>query len=202
MKKRKNQPGFTLLELLFAIIVLGVMMSIVLTTIIGMLRFYTFANTVRENQQNARNIIDSLAREVRFGTLVMPQSNPGSILCVADTKNKRLTKYALLNNSIVRTQYSYANSQLTEGEECNESSGLTVISENVAVTTPKMFIKSFEVIRTEGAQFATNTDVAAVIVRMSYRTGSVDDSGDCKPGNIYCSPLNLETAINIRGGDE
>ncbi len=204
-RKYKKQAGFTLLELLFAIIVLGVMMSIVLTTIIGMLRFYTFSNTVRDNQQNARNIVDTLSREVRFSTLIMPETNPGNMLCVADVKNKKLTKYELSNNAIVRTQYSYANSQLIDTENCDGTNPglITIGNPNVAITTPKMYIKSFEVIRTAGAPVFTEEDVAGVIVKMSYRTGNVNTvTGDCNTGDIYCSPLNLETAINIRGGDE
>lgn len=54
--------GFTLIELLFATIILGVMLTMTITTFIGVFRFYTWAGTTRVNQQNARQIMDDISR--------------------------------------------------------------------------------------------------------------------------------------------
>lgn len=61
--------GFTLIELLFATIILGVMLTMTITTFIGVFRFYTWAGTTRVNQQNARQIIDDISRLISSRTV-------------------------------------------------------------------------------------------------------------------------------------
>lgn len=205
MKARK--PGFTLLELLFAIIVLGVMLSIVMTIVVGMLRFYTFANKIRENQQNGRNVLDTITREIRFGKLVLPTlADPlnKSVLCVADEKNKTLIRYNIntTDANIVRSQYSYANKDLSDVSSCDGSGGAVTVSSNRPVTGEDMTVTGFTINRTAGAPGTASDKATGLIIRLSYGTGSVNASGQCEPGDIYCSVLTYSTAVNNRGGGQ
>lgn len=200
---RAKKPGFTLIELLFAVVVLGVMLSLVMTTIIGMLRFYTFANYIRENQQNGRNMLDTMTREIRFGSLVLPsESSPNNqtVLCVSDDRNKILIRYERVGSTLLRSQYSYANRELSSVVACDGSGGATVISQNQQVSSRNMTVTNFVVDRTAGAPGTASDKATAARIAFSYGTGSVNASGGCDPGDIYCSVLTLNTAVNIRGG--
>ena len=83
-KHSKNQ-GFTIIELMFAIVILGGMLSLTMVIIVGMLRFYVFAGQVRKNQANGRETLDSITREIRFGKLISPSGSAAtSDVCVFD----------------------------------------------------------------------------------------------------------------------
>jgi prepilin-type N-terminal cleavage/methylation domain-containing protein len=200
MKKIINpKPGFTLLELLFAIVLLGTMLSIMLVAIIGMLRFYVFSNQVRQNQENGRNMLDTMTREIRFGTLLFPKdSNPKSDrVCILDKSNNRLIQYQFSAPNLLRSTYSY--SQTTPPTDCTTAGGATLVTSGKSANLEKMRVVAFESTKTKGADI--DTDVAAVLLKLSYITGQPDptDSTKCKIADIYCSNLILNTAVNIRG---
>ena len=48
---RKHQSGFTFVELIFAITIMGSMLAIAMVVVIGTLRFYVFSNQVRQSNQ-------------------------------------------------------------------------------------------------------------------------------------------------------
>lgn len=205
----KQKPGFSLIELLFAITVLGVMLSIVLNVVVGMLRFYTFSNKIRENQQNGRNVLDSMVRDIRSGRLVLPateQPNNQSRLCIADEKSKKLTVYSIVDPnkpeaSLGRTQYSYLDQELENVRACDGSGGAVVIGNPVArMTSRDMTITGFNVNRIAGAPGTSKERGSAVAITLQYGTGSLKADGSCSAGDIFCATLNLTTAVNMRGG--
>lgn len=201
MKRTKHQPGFTLLELLFAIILMGVMLSIALVAVIGMLRFYVFSNQVRQNQENGRNMLDTMTREIRFGALLFPKdaSPSGNRVCIIDKTNNRLIQYELASPNLVRSTYSY--SPASPPTDCTAPGGATIIPPSRNVNLDKMRAVAFEVTKTQGGDTEANTDAAAVLLKLSYITGQPDpaDMSKCKIADIYCSNLILNTAVNIRG---
>ena len=95
MIRLKKQPGFTFIELLFAIVVMGVMFSLALVVFVGMLRFYVFAGSVRQNQENGRNVLDTITREARFAKLVTPTQagQTTNKLCFFDPNTKKIIGY-------------------------------------------------------------------------------------------------------------
>ncbi len=199
--KQRTQSGFTLLELLFAIILMGTMLSIALVAIIGMLRFYVFSNQVRQNQENGRNMLDTMTREIRFGSLLFPKdNNPKSDrVCIMDKSNNRLIQYQFSAPNLLRSTYSY--SKTTPPTDCTTSGGATLVTPGKVVNLDKMRVVAFESAKTKGADIEVNTDVAAVLLKLSYITGQPDssDPSKCKTADIYCSNLTLNTAVNIRG---
>ena len=197
---RKHQSGFTFVELIFAITIMGSMLAIAMVVVIGTLRFYVFSNQVRQNQENGRNIVDTMTRELRFGELVMPSAtgSPPSRICIVDDTNKQLIDYKLDGTNLVRTTLSYSPGFLSCDEDTT-SAKLTKIITSGPINLDKMKVSNFSVVRTSGAR-GGNGKASAVTIGLSYTTGLPKTDGKCATGNIYCSGLTLNTAINLRGG--
>ena len=199
---RKHQSGFTFVELIFAITIMGSMLAIAMVVVIGTLRFYVFSNQVRQNQENGRNIVDTMTRELRFGELVMPSAtgSPPSRICIVDDTNKQLIDYKLdtVKGDLVRTTLSYSPGFLSCDEDLNPAK-LTKIITSGPINLDKMKVSNFSVVRTSGAR-GGNGKASAVTIGLSYTTGLPEAGGECLTGNIYCSGLTLNTAINLRGG--
>ena len=199
---RKHQSGFTFVELIFAITIMGSMLAIAMVVVIGTLRFYVFSNQVRQNQENGRNIVDTMTRELRFGELVIPSAtgSPSPRICIVDDTNKQLIDYKLdtVKGDLVRTTLSYSPGFLSCDEDLNPAK-LTKIITSGPINLDKMKVSNFSVVRTSGAR-GGNGKASAVTIGLSYTTGLPEAGGKCATGNIYCSGLTLNTAINLRGG--
>lgn len=196
-----NKPAFTLLELLFAIILMGVMLSITLVAIIGMLRFYVFSNQVRQNQENGRNMLDTMARDIRFGQLLYPKDpDPiSSKVCVLDKAKNQLVQYEHSGLVLNKTIFNY--SPAAPPSNCDLGGGVSIKSGPTAMNLDKMKVTTFTITKTKGAPLATATDATtAVVIKLKYLTGQTTGSPPaCKVGDIYCTSLELNTAVNIRG---
>ena len=200
---RKHQSGFTFVELIFAITIMGSMLAIAMVVVIGTLRFYVFSNQVRQNQENGRNIVDTMTRELRFGELVIPSAtgsplSPLQEICIVDDTNKQLIDYKRVGPNLVRTTLSYSPGFLSCDEDLNPAK-LTKIITSGPINLDKMKVSNFSVVRTSGAR-GGNGKASAVTIGLSYTTGLPEAGGECLTGNIYCSGLTLNTAINLRAG--
>ena len=200
---RKHQSGFTFVELIFAITIMGSMLAIAMVVVIGTLRFYVFSNQVRQNQENGRNIVDTMTRELRFGELVIPSAtgsplSPLQEICIVDDTNKQLIDYKRVGPNLVRTTLSYSPGFLSCDEDLNPAK-LTKIITSGPINLDKMKVSNFSVVRTSGAR-GGNGKASAVTIGLSYTTGLPKTDGKCATGNIYCSGLTLNTAINLRAG--
>ncbi len=205
MKPRTHhQPGFTFVELLFAIVIMGTMLSLTMVVVVGMIRFYVFTNQQRQNQENGRNVLDSITRDIRFGTLITPVVNDFSAndsICVLNPPTNKLTKYSLASNQMYKTIYTY-NPLTSMPTSCNDSDGRVKDSTKI-ITLDRMYIPAgingFSVTLTKGAHPANFTDAKAVIIKFRFLTGNHYATGSCVANNIYCGELVLNTALNIRG---
>lgn len=208
LTKNRSYAGFTLIELLMSITIMGTMLGLALIVIIGSLRFFVFSNNLRQNQENGRNIIDTMTREIRFGKLILPtvDNANGSVVCVADETNRQLIIYSQDGFLIRRKTLSYVGTE-PPVDNCEPINGITQTSD-VVVSLPKMAISNFNIQRTAGAPQTINPldngvdpKVVGVVINVSFLTGVADpeDPTKCKVGDIYCSQLQLVTAINNRG---
>ncbi len=209
MRKRmiNSQPGFTVLELTFAIVVIGVMMAIVLSTILGMLRFYNFASVIRQNQAAGRQVLDDIDRQVRFATLITPDDtapNNSPVLCVADTKNQQVFRYDLVGpasaQSVQKTTLSYTGAAIPTN--CNSGNpNLTPVGLPTIITPTTMHVKALTFTKTGGARIVSNPEATAVVTTLQFINGTADPkTNTCRAGDIYCSQLQFVTAVNISGG--
>ena len=208
MKKlfKKTNPGFTFIELILAITIMGVMFSIVLTVIVGMLRFYVFAGNIRQNQENGRNILDSIVRDIKYGTLLTPSGYTKSdVVCVKKSDNT-LIKYNQDNNAIWKTVFSFDsttsptscpidNAALPDGIQIK--SGPTQVS----LDRMKVYPGDFSFTKADGAELSYYPSVSSLVINFKFFTGNPvtnNDSINCLANDIYCSSLQLNTAVSIR----
>ncbi len=208
MKLRTHhQPGFTFVELLLAIVIMGVMLAIAMTTVVGMMRFYVFASHVRQNQENGRNVLDSIARDIRYGKLILPSAsapNNSNVVCSYNPTTKTLIKYEQSGTTIVKNEYTYPGSATPGTCATGTSDNLTLSTNSPqTISLDNMYILAgtagFRVTRTIGSSPSAYTDVVAVIIKFSFITGTLDTTVGCAANNIYCGELELITVVNIRG---
>jgi len=190
------RPGFTFVELLFAIVVMGTMFALALVVFVGMLRFYVFAGSVRTNQENARNVLDTISRDVRFGQLIEPSAavSTGNTLCVYKKADRTVVKYELDTDIKVLNKYTSAN-QDSAPPDCDITFDTAQSVFNARATAA-----AFEVIKVAGSKPTVYSGVSSVTIKLQLITGTpADDGVTCASNNIYCNSLTLNTAVNIRG---
>jgi prepilin-type N-terminal cleavage/methylation domain-containing protein len=208
---RKKQPGFTFVELLFAIVVMGTMFSLALVVFVGMLRFYVFAGTVRQNQENGRNVMDSISRDIRFEQLVYPNAttNSSSTLCVYNPNTQKLTGYDFdatantVNKYTPATVYATLNdaktaANINSAAACKTGAATNILAEN-------MWAVGFNVLRTIGASpnIDTSGNVQAVTIRFDFITKPTKPTGvNCDARDIYCNKITYNTAVSPRGANQ
>ena len=73
----KKDNGLTLIELLIALVVSGILIAALYRTVINQQKTYTVQEQVAETQQNLRVAIDQMTREIRMAGYGKPlTSNP------------------------------------------------------------------------------------------------------------------------------
>ena len=210
--KPKTQPGFTFVELMFAIVVLGTMLSLTMSMVVGMLRFYSFSNQIRTNQENGRNVLDTMTRDIRFGKLVSPDSaTPLSEVCVvsqAEGGRKGILYYREVDTAanpkryyIKKATWAINTPSNPTANECTAKKSST----DKILNAPRMEISDFTVTKAQGASITLNKNVNSVILKLGFITGSyaLNPTGDlyCDVKNIYCNKLEYNTVVNLRQSD-
>ena len=193
-----TRPGFTFIELLFAIVVMGTMFALALVVFVGMLRFYVFAGSVRTNQENARNVLDTISRDVRFGQLIEPSgAGTSNTLCVYKKADRTVVRYVLasgaINKSTSAATYDSAPTDCTTATVTNFGAAQSVLNTNATAA-------AFAVVKVGGAGTTVYSGVSSVTIQIQVITGTPAAGGvTCATNNIYCNSLTLNTAVNIRG---
>lgn len=63
--KKNNQSGFTLVEMLVAVAIFALFLSISASSLVGVIKLEQKTNVLRQTQQNARYILETISREAR-----------------------------------------------------------------------------------------------------------------------------------------
>lgn len=200
--RASTRPGFTFIELLFAIVVMGTMFALALVVFVGMLRFYVFAGSVRTNQENARNVLDTISRDVRFGQLIVPLDlNSSSTLCVYKKADRTVVKYEKLSSSNVINKSTSAATYDSAPADCATTT-VTNFGTAQSVFNTNAKAAAFEVIKVGGAGTTAYTGVLSVTIKLQVITGTpVTGTNTCATKDIYCNSLTLNTAVQFRSGD-
>lgn len=208
MKKllNKTKPGFTFIELILAITIMGVMFSIVLTVIVGMLRFYVFANNIRQNQENGRNILDTIVRDIKFGTLLTPSGFAKSNVVCIKKSDSTLIKYSQDTNAIFKTVYSFdAATSPTNCPDTNATLPDTIQIKSgpskISLDRMNVYPGDFTFTKASGSKPRYYTTVSSLVINFRFFTGNpIDSDGNikCLSNDIYCSSLQLNTAVSLR----
>lgn len=88
-RKRKNERGFTILELLIAMTVFSVVLLIFTTGLLQITRVYYKGITSAKTQEAARVVMDEISRNIQFkgGAFVPPNgTTPQDRFCVGDKR--------------------------------------------------------------------------------------------------------------------
>ncbi len=212
--KRSTQAGFTLVELLFATVLLGLMLTLTMQTFIALLRFYSWANTTRTNQAAARQTMDDLTRQIHNGQVSIGYSSP-SRLCVLDSSSgsSQSTEYDLDSGLHRVVKRSFAtNSCRTDpggGPDFAEIPGSLQI---ISPASEQISQLTFTITRgSPNAPAVTPYNLAggviidmAMINVMSLTPDNVtlnpDGSYSCLPENSFCGIAHLTTAVQAADG--
>jgi len=207
---KSTKPGFTFIELILAITIMGIMFSLTLTVMVGMLRFYVFSSNIRQNQENGRNILDTIVRDIKYGTLLTPSGyDTSNSVCIKKSDNT-LTKYYQKDLAIWRSVYTFDSTISPTGCPDNDDSLPSNISiksrrSQISLDRMKVYAKDFSFTRAEGSVPASYKNITSVVINFKSFTGNpeaIDNSVSCLPNDIYCSSLQLNTAVSIRNNSQ
>lgn len=184
--------GFTLIEFLFATALLGFMLSMTIVTFIGVFRFYIWAGTTRTNQASARQVMDTMTREIASHRIVSAAANS---ICLVDpnTPSPTTSKAILLNDSnVIETQdYSDGTCSTAVGD------AKIISNDNLKVTSLvfTLVTESISPTRNSGNSLAFRQ---SAIINMSITNNSPGGSLTCSPGDNFCDQADFLTAISER----
>ncbi len=66
MKAKFNEKGVTLIELMVALVICGIIVAAIYRLFVAQARSYTVQDQVAESQQNVRNAMELLLRDIRM----------------------------------------------------------------------------------------------------------------------------------------
>lgn len=200
----KKKSGFTLIELLFALALLGFMLTIGISTFIGVFRFYNWSTNIRQSQQQARSLMETLTREIRLQKVVRTyQAVPPGVtidydngICLNSPEDPQKSKSILLHFSgrieVIKTEYTQSN--------CVSSSALTP---TVIAGGDQLRVGRLSFSQVFGARPVAGTIQVdpSVIIDLRVATGAraeVAPGGGftCPPADSFCGTANFITAVN------
>jgi prepilin-type N-terminal cleavage/methylation domain-containing protein len=190
MSKTTHRGGFTLIELVFAIALLGFMLTITLSTFIGVFRFYNWSNTTRQSQQQARTLLETLTREIRLKKVV---SSTGNSICLRPVDQPATSESInLSSNNVVMQTFGTA--------DCSGVGGTST-----TLNGPRLVVQSLSFGIVYGAQgipvVAGGTKInPTVVIGLNTIIGNavaLPGGGiGCATTDNFCSTAKYNTAVN------
>jgi len=180
--KAKTTQGFTIVELLIAISVMGIMSALTTAVVVSTIRFYAFTNNFRQNQQAGRNILDTITTDTRFGELITVTPVTTDSLCVrfrGDNNKTLFYKWNPFTKNLIRF-INYTNS-------CTSTGAFTKLNPDT------MQVSQFVVQEVKPPLGGGN--VTSVVISLEFVTGG--SGANCPATNIYCNKSILTTAITL-----
>jgi prepilin-type N-terminal cleavage/methylation domain-containing protein len=105
----KNKNGFTLIELVIVIVIIGIAASIIGTMLLGVVKAWTFKFNRNDILWDGRLALDRMTREIRtIKTSTNVTTANSSQFRFTDTGNKDIT-YSLSSTNLNRTEGATAN---------------------------------------------------------------------------------------------
>lgn len=204
-KKRKmDNKGFTIIELMIAISILSVIMLISSTAIIFIARQYQNGVTRTTLQSASRQLHQKFTDSIKFsgGEIIQTDSDGYSVICVGDSRYYFKTP---LTGSITTTtgmsnlffdKNSSGFSSSTCGAGLNESSSAKLLPNNsrvaqalLACDTPSPKSCTLKTTFISGDDDLFNVSTSTDIDTLSCKAGI---------GNQWCSIVNLRSTVNSK----
>ncbi len=189
-----QKNGFTLIELLFSIALIGFMLTIMLTTFIGVFRFYNWSKTTRTNQIEARKVMDIITKDVRSGKIA---ATYGGGICINRTDGLLINDIPVKSELINTNSASQFQIQYFSNIDCYSSAGPSVIrtdtitSSNIKITNPNF-------IPVSGPISGVVNPPKSVVITFTVVNGTPAADGKCAPGDNFCDTATFTTAVMER----
>ena len=212
----KQNQGFTLIELLFATVILGTMITLTMITFIGVFRFYIWSRTTRNNQIAARQVMETMTREIGANAVIGlgddnrriclkdPTTGNGRKIGLLDDNKQQFSNGATLSSTTIYSQ-KFQITIVNNKPGCNTpETGSTA----TAISNPSMKVSNlqFNFINTSinstypslnPAQFRESTTIDMTVVNGGVITTG-PDTGKCKVGDNFCDVASYSTAVTGR----
>jgi prepilin-type N-terminal cleavage/methylation domain-containing protein len=184
----KYTQGFTLIELVFATTLLGIMLTLILSTFIGVFRFYVWAGTTRVNQEYSRQLIDDISRTIQSKKIT---SVGASSICLSNYDTEPIGSTKIQLDGTVVNNYSYS------VIDCSGAATSTKV-----ISNPNMKVNILNFVIIYGAY--NNVEPAATLkksatIQMTTTNGVVDPTTlKCRVGDNFCDQATFNTAASER----
>jgi len=141
-----NQKGFSLIEMMVVVVILGLIVLGLVTFFTGGARSWMSGQSQLEAQRNARQAMDIMVREIREGDSITSGSNATSITVNYLTLGKSPVTYSLSlgTTTIKRGNIPLINNVLLNGEDIFQyynSNGIEVTSPDSTVSKVNINLK-------------------------------------------------------------
>jgi len=193
IQKPDLPQGFTMIELLFSTAILGFMLSMTIITFIGVFRFYVWAGTIRTNQSSARELMDTITREIASKKIL---STSGSSICLVDpSQDIPSTSVQILREGTTVKRNLYSSSGACSGGAISES-----------ISNPSLRVTELVFVKIDGAvnnPYVTGPNSSllhrSATIKMTIVNGTPDKgTKKCKPADNFCDVANYSTAVTER----
>jgi prepilin-type N-terminal cleavage/methylation domain-containing protein len=163
----KNQKGFSLIEMMVVVVILGLIVLGLVTFFTGGAKSWVAGQSQLEAQRNARQAMDRMVREIREGKNIISSSDGDTIVVsipdfdTPDPDDYYEVTYNLSDTTIERGTIPLINNVLISGEDIFEyydSNGIEVISLDSTVSKVHINLK-VDVDKDGNSDITLNTDV-------------------------------------------
>jgi prepilin-type N-terminal cleavage/methylation domain-containing protein len=207
MSKKNNQAGFTIVELMIATAVFGVILLIVTIAILQFSRVYYKGVTENNTQDTARSIVDQIGQAIQFngGIVTQTATNPSVGTSYGFCVGNQQYSYAI---GTQLTDTSPASNQRYHGLVANQISGCTssttpqnMSSSSISgreLLSPKMRLSRLQVTNVGGNQYKVS--VRVVYGDDDLLTNPTGSDASCKTaeGSQFCAVSDITTIISKR----
>lgn len=188
-----NATGFTLIELIFATVLLGLMLTLTMQTFIALLRFYSWANVTRTNQAAARQTMDDLTRQIQSNQINSGVSTASTLCVITDSSaNPKSTQYSLQTTATASqiVEQTYPSTDCTGGSSSPQA---------ITPTAEKISKLTFSIAKSP-ASAPPYSLAGGVVIDMTMINTTVAGATSCQPGDNFCGLADLTTAVQAQGG--
>jgi prepilin-type N-terminal cleavage/methylation domain-containing protein len=212
IKRHNTRGGFTLIELLFAMALLGFMLTITVTTFIGVFRFYNWSNYTRQTQQQSRNLVETITREIRFQKVVSTgKDTPSSVtidydnsICLNDPtdtqKSKKILQHFAPRVEVIKVEYNRANCNTSPSINPPLVANSTVLGGGNQLRIGRLSFEQVYGATGPPAPGASQIDPSVIVdLRVATGANAVAATGGgyvCDPLDNFCGTANFTTVVN------
>lgn len=201
---RSSQSGFTIIELMIATMVFGVVLLLITTATLQITKVYYRGITEAKTQYTARSIVDLISQGIQFSGGAVTETTPsGNTFCVANQQYTYVLRKQLVDQSPTSNQTFHA-LVVRDQSNCPSAAGTTMNVADIGndkreLIEPKMRLSRMEI-----------TSVTANAYRVTVKVVYGDDdilnnpnaaNASCKSLNVgaqFCAVSELSTIVTRR----